>query len=99
MTLYKVMPIDDRGELISGADSRQTFGRPAVGMIITMPGNGVYCAPGKAYVLHYYSGLADHEVLLELEAVGELLTGNPTDREPELSYRSVRVVGFETITS
>lgn len=88
------MPLRD-GQLRSGADARQGFVLEE-GAVIRMPGNGVYLAPHRDYVLTYYSGLADEEVLLTLEFDEEaLITGNLEDREPEVSVREVTIVGIE----
>jgi len=62
---YKVMRFED-GKLVSGRNSRLNF-EPKVGATLKMPGNGMYISPKKEYVLDYYSGLADNEVLLTLE--------------------------------
>jgi len=93
---YKVMRIEgDR--LVSGADSRQSF--PArKGSTIRMLGNGVYLSPNKQYVLTYYSGLADDEVLLTLEfAEADIRWGNLTDREAEVGVSAVKVVKLEPL--
>lgn len=93
---YKVMPLEN-GRLRSGADGRQQF-RLERGVVVRMPGNGIYLAPGREYVLMYYSELADEEVLLTLEFDEDaLITGNLEDREPEVSVREVTIVDFEVL--
>ena len=95
---YKVMPLRD-GQLRSGADGRQEFVLE-VGAVIEMPGNGVYLAPHRDYVLTYYSGLADEEVLLTVEYDEDaLITGNLDDREPEVSVREVTILAIEHLPS
>lgn len=63
-----------------------------------MPGDGIFLAPTRQYVLDYYSGLADEEVLLTLEFdPDKLITGNLADREPELSVREATIVEYEKL--
>ena len=93
---YKVMRIEgDR--LVSGANSRLSF--PArKGSTIRMPGNGLYLSPNKRYVLDYYSGLADHEVLLTLEvSESDIKWGTLTDREAEVGVSPVKIVDIEPL--
>jgi len=93
---YKVMSLQD-GKLVSGANSRLGF--PArKGATIRMPGNGVYMSPNKRYVLDYYSGLADNEVLLTLEFNrGDIKWGNLTDREAEVAASPVKILDIEPL--
>ncbi len=93
---YKVMPLDG-GRLRSGADSRLTFPLER-GTVLRMRGDGIFLAPTRKYVLDYYSGLADEEVLLTLEVdPDKLITGNLSDREPELSVREATIVDYEKL--
>lgn len=95
---YKVMPLIN-GQLRSGANSRQVFPLRK-GATIRMSGNGVYLSPLRNYVLTYYSGLADEEVLLTLEFDEDaLITGDLRDREPEVSVREATIVDFEYLPS
>ena len=95
---YKVMRVE-RGRLVSGANSRLRF--PArKGSVLTMPGQGVFLSPNRQYVLTYYSGLADDEVLLTLDFRPEdIVWGNLTDREPEVGVRRAKVVAIEPLES
>jgi hypothetical protein len=87
----------ERGRLVSGADARQSF-PPRVGSTMRMPGNGVYLSPDKNYVLTYYSGLADNEVLLTLAySPADIKAGNPADLEPELGVSPVTIVHIEPL--
>lgn len=91
---YKVMRVQG-GRLVSGADSRQAFPMRK-GAVIRMSGLGVYLSPNKQYVLDYYSGLADDEVLLSLEFFDSDITwGNLTDRESEVAVRQARIIGIK----
>jgi hypothetical protein len=93
---YKVM--QRRGKrLVSGADARQTFAARK-GTVIRMPGNGVYLSPNRQYVITYYSGLADNEVLLTLEfCEADIKWGNLTDRESEVAVSPVTIVDIERL--
>lgn len=93
---YKVMSLVG-GKLVSGANSRLSF--PArKGTTIRMPGNGLYMSPNKQYVLTYYSGLADNEVLLTLEfSKGDIKWGNLTDREAEVAASPVKIIDIEPL--
>ena len=92
---YKVMHLDGN-ELVAGANSRLRF--PARKGVIRMPGNGVYMSPNKRYVLDYYSGLADNEVLLTLEFdKADIKWGNLTDREAEVAASPVRIINIEPL--
>ena len=87
----------ENGRLISGANSRLTY--PAeIGAIIDMGGNGIYISPNRDYVLDYYSGLSDEEVLITFEYdVADIITGNLTDREPEISVSKAKIINLEEI--
>lgn len=95
---YKVMNYDkDLDILISGRNSRLTF-FCNIGSEIKMPDNGVYIGIDKDYVMDYYSGLAENEVLLTLEFdEKDIVTGNVTDRECELSVKKVKIIDFQEI--
>ena len=83
--------------LVSGADSRQSFAA-RMGTVIRMPGNGIYLSPNRQYVLTYYSGLADNEVLLTLEfCEADIRWGNLTDREAEVAVSPVTIVAIEPL--
>ena len=91
---YKIMNTDGR-KVISGADSRQSFNLKK-NAEIRMKGDGIYVGTSKQYVLDYYSGLADREVLLTFHFKKEDITsGNIEDREPELSLRSAKLIDWE----
>lgn len=63
-----------------------------------MPGNGIYLSPHRKYVLDYYSGLAPTEALLTVEFDPDaLITGDLSDREPEVSVREVTIVDYELL--
>lgn len=93
---YKVMNYDkDLDVLISGRNSRLTF-FCNIGAEIKMPDNGVYIGMDKDYVMSYYSGLAENEVLLTLYFdEKDIVTGNITDKECELSVKKVKIVDYE----
>ena len=98
---YKVMPIDDSGEVISGADSRQKFGVLKSGDTIEMVGDGVFVGATPEYVMDFYSGLAENEVLVKVEAdINNIKTGQTalSDREPEPSFSKVKVVSVNQVT-
>ncbi len=83
--------------LISGRDSRLTFFLN-IGAEIKMPENGVYIGIDKDYVMDYYSNLAENEMLLTLEfEEKDIVTGNITDRECELSVKKVKIIDFQEI--
>lgn len=93
---YKVMRIED-GQLVAGADSRQTF-PSTIGTTINMKGNGIYLGTDEQYVLDYYSGLADEEALLTFEFYpSDITTGNLDDREVEISVKSAKLIDIEVL--
>ena len=95
---YKVMR-SEGGKAIAGADSRQGFPLKK-GHVIKMPGKGVYLSLGRQYVLDYYSGLADNEVLLTLSFdSGDITFGNITDRETEIAVKKAKVVKIEKVSA
>ena len=95
---YKVMKYEN-GQLVSGANSRLAF--PAkVGTILDMPGNGIYMSPNKDYVLDYYSGLAENEVLVTFEFnPNEITFGNLADKEPEIAVNKAKIVNLEELNN
>ena len=92
---YKVMRAENKG-MISGADSSQVT--PWTSERLSMPGNGVYLSTSREYVLDYYSGLADNEVLIKLDFNPlHITTGNLTDRDVEISVPSAKILQIETL--
>ena len=90
LTGYKVMPIRN-GKIGSGANSRLNLDIKK-GKTISMPGNGIYVSLDKQYVLDYYAGLADEEVLVTFEFdSGDITTGNITDKETEIPVKNAFV--------
>lgn len=90
---YKVMKTE-KGKIISGKDSRQTFNLE-LNKEFEMYGNGLYLGMDKDYVMTYYSGLADEEVLLELKfKKSDIITGSLDDREPEISVRKAVILSY-----
>lgn len=93
---YKVMRYEN-GILIAGANSKLTF-KPELGKTISMPGNGIYMSPNKEYVLNYYSGLADNEVLITFEFdINDITFGNLTDKEAEVAVKQAKIINLEPI--
>lgn len=93
---YKVMATDGNNAL-SGADSRQGF-ELKKGKVISMSGNGIYLAPTEEYVIDYYSGLAEDEVLLKLEYLeSDITSGDINDAEPEISARVAKILDYKFI--
>lgn len=91
---YKVMPVDG-DKLRSGANSRIVLPMER-GATHEMPGNGIFMSNNPDYVKNYYSGLADNEVLIKYEFdPDDLISGNLTDREPEIGVKRGRVVDIE----
>ena len=96
---YKVMRLED-DFLISFADSRLKF--PAEkGLVLNMPGKGIYLSPNKEFVLNYYGGNTDdQEALLTLEFEKENVTGgNLTDKESEVSVSSAKTIDITLLDS
>lgn len=91
---YKIMRFDpSSGKAVSGADSRQGF-RPRKGMVVSMPGKGIFLSPNREFVVDYYAG-HDHNILLVLSVDPEDVTGgNLTDRESEFTARRATIVDF-----
>ena len=97
MTGYKVMRVEGN-KIVAGADSRQKFPYPKVGSIIKMRGNGIYLGPSKDYVLDYYSGLSEKEILITFEFdPDDITTGNINDREWEITVPSAKVIQIEDV--
>jgi hypothetical protein len=93
---YKVMRTEN-GQIISGADNRQSF-KLELNHEISMPGNGIYIGVDRDYVMDYYSGLAEEEVLLTLRFnTDDIITGDLNDKEPELSVKKVTILNYEHI--
>lgn len=93
---YKIMRYEN-GRAIAGADSRQSF-EPKIGTTVSMRGNGIYMGTDKQYVLTYYTGLADEEILITFEFDPNAITlGNFTDREVEIAVPSAKIVDVEMI--
>jgi hypothetical protein len=94
---YKVMRVDDDGNLVSGADSRYSFSPDAE--TIEMGGQGVFINNNPQYVLDYYGGLADNEVLLKVEFdKNDIKFGDPHDVEPEIGVSKVRILERTPLT-
>ncbi len=93
---YKIMKYES-GKIISGADNRQSFVAEK-NQDIEMYGNGIYLGMSKDYVMNYYSGLADEEVLLTLKfKKSSIIFGSLDDREPELSVRKATIIDIEKL--
>lgn len=94
---YKTMRLQGR-ELISGADPRLRF--PArVGLVIEMPGKGIYLSTNRQYVLDYYSGLHDLEALVTLRFdPRHIVWGDPTDPDSEVRVSSVEILRVEPLS-
>lgn len=95
---YKAMRYE-RGEAVSGADSRHRF-KVRKGKVVRMPGKGIFLSPNRQYVLDYYAGHNDTEVLLTLEFDPAHITSGAntlSDREPELTVSSAKIVDFELL--
>lgn len=93
---YKVMAYNpELGRIIAGADKRQSFPLK-IGVMIQMPGNGIYLSLDKDYVLTYYSELAQNEVLITFEFdPTTLITGNLEDRETEFSVPKAKILDIK----
>ena len=93
---YKVMRYEN-GMIIAGANSRLSF-KAEVGETISMPGNGIYMSPNKEYVLNYYSGLADNEVLITFEFdINDITLGNLIDKESEVAVKQAKIINLEPL--
>lgn len=97
---YKVMNyIPETGEIISGADRRVTNGvKLRKGMILSMPGKGIFMSTNKEYVAKYYGDMHDHEAVIKMEFdPNEIISGNLTDKENEFTVKKAKVVDFEIV--
>ena len=95
---YKAMRFEN-GRAISGADSRQSF-VVRKGHVIRMPGKGVFLSTNREYILKYYAGGNDRDVVLTLEFDPKdivSILGSLDDREPELTVRAAKIVDFEIV--
>lgn len=91
---YKVMKKEDN-IILSGANSNLKFNINS--KYIEMPGNGLYVSTNKEYVLDYYSGLSDEEVLLTIEFdEKDIIWGKETlqDKEPEVSVKKGKILNL-----
>ena len=100
VTAYKVMPVDEEGRIRSGMmRGRVDTSGFTQWATVSMPGKGIYMSLGKNFVLDYYSGLADNEVLGTFEFdPGDLTRGNLTDRETDFSVSSAKIVKIQKMT-
>lgn len=98
---YKIMRLEN-GRLISGANSRISL--PAeIGVIHSMPGNGIYLGKSPEYVRGYYSSSESvgdpQEVLITYEFdPSQIMFGNLNDREWEIAVPSAKVLNIEKLT-
>lgn len=94
---YKVMAVSEDGAaLVSMADARQRF--PMKLGPMSMPGKGIFMSPNKQFVLEYYSGHNDREALLTFEFdPSDVVSGNLTDREPEISVSKADLIEIEPL--
>jgi len=96
MTGYKVMNTDGK-DIWSMANKRLKFPLEK-GTIITMPGHGVFLSPNKEYVKDYYAGHNESEAFLTLQFdPSTIISGNLTDREPEITVKSAMIIDFKII--
>ena len=94
MTGYKVMAIEN-GKVVAGANKRIVLDIKK-GDTMRMPGNGIYMSLDRDYVLDYYSGLAEEEILVTFEFnPNDIIFGNITDRETEFTVPSAKVIDIE----
>lgn len=101
MTGYKVMRIEN-GEFVSGANSRIRL-PIQVGVIHSMPGQGIFMGKSPEYVTDYYfSGGEDpedpKEALITYEFDPNTIQfGNLTDREWEIGVPSAKVIDIKIL--
>ncbi len=101
MTCYKVMR-EENGVFVSGANSRITL-PIQVGIIHSMPGQGIFLGKSPEYVSDYYfSGGEDpadpKEYLITYEFNPSQITfGNLQDREWEISVPSAKVLDIKPL--
>lgn len=80
MIAYKVMR-KIKGRLHSLAHNHHTFSSE-IGTAISMSGRGVWLSTNKQFVLSYYSGNHDDEVLLQvMYSHHDITSGNDVDNE------------------
>ena len=92
---YKVMRWDfEAKEAVSGSDSRQRVSLRR-GMIHRMPGVGVFLGATEAYVLRHYAKHDCNVLITYTFDPVDLIQGNLTDREPEISVAKATVVSWE----
>ena len=96
---YRVVNTDDQGNVVSQADSRVKL--PArVGAVHNVP---MFVSNSKEYVKNYYwHGSDDPEDPLQVLMsysfmLDDILSGDPTDREPELSISKGQVLNIEPL--
>lgn len=97
---YKFMRTEG-GSLISGANSNLKY-ELLIGSTISMPGQGVFLSSNEEYVLDYYSGLSDNEVLLTLSFKKEDIKfgmGCLNDSQPEIGVSNAIIKDFRILNS
>lgn len=91
---YKVMRTKGN-KAISGMNSRLSLPLKK-GAVAKFPEQGIFVTPHKQYALDYYSGLSPDEVLLTFEFdPSAIISGDPTDREPELGVGKATLINWE----
>lgn len=96
---YRVMaydPINHRA--ISGADSRVTVPLN-VGSIHRYPGQGMFLAPTKDYVLDYYQNYENNILMVYEFNKEDIIFGSEflEDKEPEISVSKAKLVEYEIL--
>jgi hypothetical protein len=88
---YKVMTINEDDELESLAHSHQTQ-ENRIGAMHHVSDHGMYLANTAKFVLDYYSGNSDNEVLIKYEfSPKDVLSGNLTDKEAVITVSKALV--------
>ena len=92
---YKVMAHSkDKKEIFSLANNNLIYSVNED--ILRMPENGIYLALSKKFVIDYYSGLHEHEVLVTFEFDElKIITGNVTDNESVVTVRQAKIIDLE----
>lgn len=92
---YKVMAWDPKThEAVSGANS--SLRTPLrKGLAHKMPGVGVFLGATREYVLRHYAHHEFNVLITYTFDPKDLVRGNLTDREPEISVTQAKVVGWE----
>lgn len=92
---YKVMAWDPAvNEAVSGANS--SLRTPLrKGLVHKMPGVGVFLGATREYVLRHYAHHEFNVLITYTFDPNDLVRGNLTDREPEISVTQATVVGWE----